>query len=224
MQSTWKAAQFFPHAINNSPPDMAYLGYRLATLSALPPSVSVSKVKLADAGFYFRGQDDRVFCYRCKGSYSGWREGDKPLDIHRRISPTCPHVMEMSKQFYCGETNSANESGPEVQSLTQAPLQFEPLQSKDGELQGSRPQQPEDSRQEAVYTTRSAGMSGTDVAIFPRPTLDLGGAVYPMYQDIASRTRSYPSWDERRAPPLKEMILCGMYYAGTIELLYYSRV
>nr|KAG5704042.1 hypothetical protein BaRGS_032131 [Batillaria attramentaria] len=36
--------------------------------------------------------------------------------------------------------------------------------------------------------------------MFPRAGLDLGGAVYPMYQDMASRRRSFPHWDDRRAP------------------------
>nr|KAG5704034.1 hypothetical protein BaRGS_032123 [Batillaria attramentaria] len=51
--------------------------------------------------------------------------------------------------------------------------------------------------------------------MFPRAGLDLGGAVYPMYQDMASRRRSFPHWDDRRAPPLDQMILCGMFYADT---------
>nr|KAG5704040.1 hypothetical protein BaRGS_032129 [Batillaria attramentaria] len=50
--------------------------------------------------------------------------------------------------------------------------------------------------------------------MFPRAGLDLGGAVYPMYQDMASRRRSFPHWDDKRAPPLDQMILCGMFYAG----------
>nr|KAG5685499.1 hypothetical protein BaRGS_009412 [Batillaria attramentaria] len=35
-----------------------------------------------------------------------------------------------------------------------------------------------------------------------------------MYQDMASRRRSFQHWDERRAPPLNQVILSGMFYAG----------
>ncbi|KAK7493124.1 hypothetical protein BaRGS_00015645 [Batillaria attramentaria] len=48
---TWPVTRFLPDTTNNPALDLAHLGYRLATLSAVPPSVPVSRVRLADAGF-----------------------------------------------------------------------------------------------------------------------------------------------------------------------------
>ncbi|KAK7493122.1 hypothetical protein BaRGS_00015643 [Batillaria attramentaria] len=64
--------RFLPNTTNNPALDLAHVGYRLATLSALPPSVPVSRVKLADAGFYYRrGRGDELICYTCQKRHSG---------------------------------------------------------------------------------------------------------------------------------------------------------
>ncbi|XP_070182924.1 uncharacterized protein, partial [Littorina saxatilis] len=86
--------RFLPDATFNPDIDLAHLGYRLATLGALSGSFPVSRVKLADAGFYFRGQGDEMTCYSCRVRHSGWTRGDNPIDVHRRLSPSCQHVRE----------------------------------------------------------------------------------------------------------------------------------
>lgn len=218
----WPVSRFFPDLSTSNFNDMAFLGYRLATLSALPSSVPVSRVKLADAGFYFRGQGDEVQCYRCQGRYSGWRTGDNPMGVHRRISPGCPHLAEMDRESL--ELGSRDFVG-HSQSVPNGHVAMPNLSdhAEDGE-QGPVVQEPTNSRGASVSDTRavdavasqSAAMplAASSTLMFPRPSLDLGGAVYPMYQDMASRRRSYPTWDESRAPPLEQMVLSGFYYAG----------
>ncbi|KAK7477658.1 hypothetical protein BaRGS_00031136 [Batillaria attramentaria] len=342
-QTVWHVrpvTRFLPDTTNNPGLDLAHLGYRLATLSALPPSVPVSRVKLADAGFYYRGQGDEMICYSCRARYSGWTGEDIPMDVHRRISPQCPHVAELDRQLSALSLNSeAVKSAGEPQAPSEPrqitggaavsmssgasrnagePQAFSAARtftggdvqhlvngldkggggsiSEDGTDSGFRvasgahaavsregsnvqPQQTTTPRQapgqQAVASapssrsrssvpvsesqqtpgtdsmsqeppppsstpvtataspaltvggeggdTRSGG-GGAGVApgppeggvrqMFPRAGLELGGAVYPMYQDMASRRRSFPHWDDRRAPPLDQLILCGMFYAG----------
>ena len=48
--------------------------------------------------------------------------------------------------------------------------------------------------------------------LFPRAALDLGGAVYPMYQDMASRRRTFSHWDDNQAPPLDDVILLSLIH------------
>lgn len=59
---------------------------------------SVDPVQLADAGLFFTGDDDAVRCYGCRDTFSGWREGDVPLDVHRRRRPTCPVVVALDRR------------------------------------------------------------------------------------------------------------------------------
>ncbi|KAK7493126.1 hypothetical protein BaRGS_00015647 [Batillaria attramentaria] len=290
--------RFLPDTTNNPALDLAHVGYRLATLSALPPSVPVSRVQLADAGFYYRGQGDEMICYSCHTRYSGWTSQDKPMEVHRRISPDCPHVVERDRPLSAPTGTSSVPAAPsgvqqqlarhrqgnsssEISSSRVIESSLRESHIEDGEntqTGASVVTNPSDTARRVLgaaassYSGRPTSSSGTqettppvsssssltpsrpaassssacgdqgtaprrlgllggalDAAdgraqgseegaatrqMFPRAGLDLGGAVYPMYQDMASRRRSFPHWDDRRAPPLDQMILCGMFYAG----------
>lgn len=51
-----------------------------------------------------------------------------------------------------------------------------------------------------------------------RPRLELSGALYPSYQTVASRRQTFIQWDNSQAPHLNQVILSGMFYAGTLLL------
>ncbi|XP_076439210.1 baculoviral IAP repeat-containing protein 3-like [Babylonia areolata] len=68
---------------------------RLASLGNFPAELDVSRIKLADAGFYSIDDKGSVKCYSCSIVYSDWKKGDKPLEVHKRISPECQHVLEV---------------------------------------------------------------------------------------------------------------------------------
>ena len=91
--------RFLPDATLDPSRDLAYVGYRLATLSALPPSVNVSRIRLANAGFFSRRQRDEVICYSCGLHHSGWMPGDDPMVVHRRLSPQCEHVLQRDREM-----------------------------------------------------------------------------------------------------------------------------
>lgn len=232
----WPLDRFLPDASRNPEQDMAYLGYRLASLGALPVTCGVSRLKLANAGFYYRGQGDEVVCYSCRVRHSGWRSSDDPFAVHRRISPHCSHLaktIDAPPNYQTGEHGSqgheasGSRSGSEVVGGARD-------QTEDGE---SREQDANDAVPNSFSsgpsrTTPSAQTSAAEAgshsaipggqasrSLFPSPTLDLGGAVYPMYQDMASRRRSFARWDETRAPPLDDILLNGMFYAGELMSL-----
>lgn len=292
--------------------DFSHVGYRLATLGALPASMPVSRIRLADAGFYFSGQGDEVTCYHCRKTYSGWRRGDRPLEVHMGISPECEHVLEMVREsqpsaivqngfdegrqsliepasnhshalaedshesrsrtiehqqpilqasgsgrsaqspanaFSRQETTSIQTPGRESSAHTNSPSAAETAvrQSPAGTNEGAASCSTSTSNTNTpslspVPLQRAIAQLGNDDAsrssttavvpptvgrhasdghprpesrpLFPRVGLDLGGAVYPMYQDMQSRRRTFSSWNENSAPALDHIIMSGMFYAG----------
>ncbi|KAK7107241.1 hypothetical protein V1264_015192 [Littorina saxatilis] len=87
-------SRFLPDPSPNPYMNFTSLGYRLASLAKLPSSFPVSRVKLADAGFYYQGQGDTMTCFKCCVRHSGWTGEDNPMDVHRRLSPNCPYVLQ----------------------------------------------------------------------------------------------------------------------------------
>ena len=302
---------FLPNPTFDPALDLAHVGYRLATLSALPASVPVSRIKLADAGFYFRGQNDEVRCYSCDARHSEWRREDNPMEIHRRLSPNCEHLLRRDRELSAlarslnlggvGQENTASGShtpasretvtaspsfqGPVVppgagSSSSDAgpgvPADGSAARGEGGSHERGVPSTSTGPASPSTGTTPGAGnrmgnipntvsastltttsgrvstsvngvsdgnnrrtstvvpnanssprpsggggVHGDNAAaraeprpLYPRAALDLGGAVYPMYQDMASRRRTFSHWDDSQAPPLDDVILCGMFYAG----------
>ncbi|KAK3097115.1 hypothetical protein FSP39_006497 [Pinctada imbricata] len=54
--------------------------------------IPVRPIFLARSGFYATGYNNDTMCYSCGTEYSEWSEHDNPDDVHRRISPNCPHI------------------------------------------------------------------------------------------------------------------------------------
>lgn len=51
--------------------------------------------KLADAGFFFTGDDDKVKCTGCETEISNWKNvKESPMEVHKRASPACPIVLQ----------------------------------------------------------------------------------------------------------------------------------
>ena len=61
-----------------------------------PPSVD--RDQLAEAGFYYTGEADEVRCYGCRQTFAGWKDGDVPLDVHRRRCPGCHVVISLDRK------------------------------------------------------------------------------------------------------------------------------
>lgn len=52
--------------------------------------------KLAAAGFYYTGELDIVKCFECGTETYKWQEGDEPMVDHKRQSPTCKFLRNIS--------------------------------------------------------------------------------------------------------------------------------
>lgn len=55
--------------------------------------------QMANAGFYYLGQQDRVRCMFCSTELDYWQQGDDPLVEHKRKSPQCPFFKETQGKF-----------------------------------------------------------------------------------------------------------------------------
>lgn len=70
----------------------AYLN-RLKTFNNWPSNDIVTRESLAAAGFYYKGKKDTVTCHWCGIHVRGWVEGDKAVEQHLRLSPTCKFII-----------------------------------------------------------------------------------------------------------------------------------
>ena len=73
------------------------------------PVTFISPVDLAAAGFYYHPQgfdvcdchmsnltiDDRVRCFYCKIELVKWKDGDEPMNEHKKSSPSCKFVYKI---------------------------------------------------------------------------------------------------------------------------------
>lgn len=93
-----------------------HVGFRLASLAALPPSFNISRVRLAEAGFHYdpRVNTDSVLCHRCGSAYrlsstsassvagdgqAAWTTTLSPSEFHRTVSPNCPFLNQEAESY-----------------------------------------------------------------------------------------------------------------------------
>lgn len=67
---------------------------RFESFRKAPETLRMWTIKLAKYGFYYTGVGHKCKCAFCGLVYGNWSDTDKPEDIHRRLSPTCPLVHD----------------------------------------------------------------------------------------------------------------------------------
>nr|XP_045000970.1 baculoviral IAP repeat-containing protein 3 isoform X2 [Jaculus jaculus] len=70
--------------------------YRMSTYSTFPAGVPVSERNLARAGFYYMGVNDKVKCFCCGLMLDNWKQGDSPIEKHRKLYPSCSFVQNLN--------------------------------------------------------------------------------------------------------------------------------
>ncbi|KAM5224158.1 baculoviral IAP repeat-containing protein 2 isoform 1-T2 [Hipposideros larvatus] len=70
--------------------------YRMSTYSTFPTGVPVSERSLARAGFYYTGVNDKVKCFCCGLMLDNWKEGDNPIEKHKKLYPSCSFVQNLA--------------------------------------------------------------------------------------------------------------------------------
>lgn len=71
---------------------------RIETFRTFPKVAPVSTIRLAEAGFFYTKESDKVECFHCHVKHSGWRSGDIPSEIHKTLSPNCHFVRGLKTE------------------------------------------------------------------------------------------------------------------------------
>nr|QEY08360.1 inhibitor of apoptosis [Phenacoccus solenopsis] len=66
---------------------------RLRTFENWPSNAPIDKKCIAEAGFYYMGQNLEVQCFSCGGRISEWYPGDEVMVKHRLLDSRCPFVL-----------------------------------------------------------------------------------------------------------------------------------
>ncbi|XP_064478320.1 death-associated inhibitor of apoptosis 1-like isoform X2 [Ornithodoros turicata] len=70
----------------------ATLADREASFQGYPAIAKRNTQKMAKAGFFYTGTEDRTTCFQCGNSVCSWDVDDDPLVEHARWFPECPYV------------------------------------------------------------------------------------------------------------------------------------
>ena len=96
---------FFDSLAYGKTPDlegmMKYEGLRLSSFVKRPHKYTTSASRLANAGFFYVGQEDIVECFKCHLQVANWAilgEPVDPLAVHMQRSPDCPYIINNEKE------------------------------------------------------------------------------------------------------------------------------
>ncbi|KAJ8313569.1 hypothetical protein KUTeg_008130 [Tegillarca granosa] len=91
----------------------AVKAHRLSTFRNFPLDITQTPEELAEAGFFFSGKDDVVYCYHCGQGLRAWEPEDDVWVEHARWSPDCVHLLNCKGKEFVRMVKLA-ESNPEI--------------------------------------------------------------------------------------------------------------
>ncbi|XP_048240255.1 death-associated inhibitor of apoptosis 1-like [Haliotis rufescens] len=71
---------------------------RLKSFAIWPLQMKQSPKSMAEAGFIYTGQYDRVYCFKCKIRVHRWMPEDDPMTEHFRLSPRCTYIHMLCEE------------------------------------------------------------------------------------------------------------------------------
>lgn len=171
--------------------------------------------KLAAAGFFYTGKDDRVKCFECLVVLSGWTEVDNPMVEHQRWSGKCRFVRNIP----CG--NVPIDADPTM--IPKIPrrldtcglygVKYMPYSGPDNDLQI-----------EQVMKTASVNPEvNNDIEItvfwdldsnssFTAKLGDVLGSKEPTYACYERRLRSFATWPDTMCQSKEDLAAAGFFY------------
>uniref|UniRef100_A0A8D2D0I8 RING-type E3 ubiquitin transferase n=1 Tax=Sciurus vulgaris TaxID=55149 RepID=A0A8D2D0I8_SCIVU len=111
--------------------------YRMSTYSTFPEGVPVSERSLARAGFYYTGVKDKVKCFCCGLMLDNWKQGDNPIEKHKKLYPSCSFVQNLNSVNNSKATSQPSLSPPFSSSLTNSTHSLLPSLENSGYFSGS---------------------------------------------------------------------------------------
>lgn len=105
---------------------------RFSTFEEWPISMKQTGKAMAQAGFYYTGNGDKVICFSCNLGVHKWEETDEPWFEHAKWSPHCPYVLrekgsEFVQDVLNGHKKSDNVSIEKFNEIEEAVVGHEQL-------------------------------------------------------------------------------------------------
>ena len=97
------------------PVEVCYLEEKeiLKTCTNWPMYMQPTSQELAEAGFYYLGNADRVCCFCCGVTLRNWKLTDNAISEHKRHAPHClfPHIHQWRRSNRCSSAINATRNG-----------------------------------------------------------------------------------------------------------------
>uniref|UniRef100_I3KLZ9 E3 ubiquitin-protein ligase XIAP n=1 Tax=Oreochromis niloticus TaxID=8128 RepID=I3KLZ9_ORENI len=88
-------------------PDFSSLKRRIDSFRGSNLANKVPAETLAQAGFFYTGESDRVRCFSCNMTVDNWYRGDRPVDKHMQFSPSCMFLTCVHRTSFNQNSNTA---------------------------------------------------------------------------------------------------------------------
>nr|XP_037280999.1 baculoviral IAP repeat-containing protein 7-A-like isoform X1 [Rhipicephalus microplus] len=155
------------------------------------PLTSPTPRTLAQAGFYYLHEQDKVKCAFCKGVVHNWEPGDDPLREHAHHYPCCRYLLnpDLAGHDECGHMSwQQARSAPECAELFIA----ESAEGQGLQLKGNTP---------------SSELSGLGVSVHVGPK-------HPSQASPDARLRTFEKWPTTCPKRPQELVVAGFFYIG----------
>lgn len=162
---------------------------RRGTFVGFPQDCPVSVLALAQAGFVYTGEGDKVKCFSCHTAVEGWVPGDSAVERHKQLAPNCKFITESS--FLESDMDPVTQN---YQNRTE-----------NGTSNSALPCALDDPDVEADYLLRT------------RQVVDMSDSLYPKNPAMCSeetRLKSFHNWPLNGQLTPQELANAGFYYTG----------
>ncbi|XP_005916554.1 E3 ubiquitin-protein ligase XIAP [Haplochromis burtoni] len=92
---------------SDNAPDFSSLTRRIDSFRGSNLANKVPAETLAQAGFFYTGESDRVRCFSCNMTVDNWYSGDRPVDKHKQFSPSCTFLTCVHRTSFNQNSNTA---------------------------------------------------------------------------------------------------------------------
>lgn len=174
---------------------MKYEILRVCTFRHYPGEGKPFRILLASAGLYYASEGDEVVCYCCGLRRSGWREVDKPLQIHKQLKPSCDFLVR-NHDFNVAIPDLPAENAAKFRILDEIGDSSNAVATEN--LQQRRKTGYPDSAENLHYRVYT-----------PPPK-------HPQYAEPSVRLESFKNWPTNIPQTAQIMAECGYYYAGIL--------
>ena len=169
---------------------------RVCTFRNYPSEDKPYRILFSTAGMYYASDRDEVVCYSCGLRKAGWKETDNPIDVHKKITPSCKFLVSNS---------TVNFPIPELEGSQL--VKFKILE----DLLDSSERPP---TQQTEITGGSHGNFDLNNTQSPQYRYFVPPPKHPQYAVQSVRLVTFKGWPTNIPQTPQIMAECGYYYAG----------